>query len=212
VIRRSLVLAIALATAACTGTPEPTPTAPVPHPSPSLDGIPEFEGEGAAMPPGPYVNRDFDPDVTFRVGPGWEGGHSHAEFFDVQGHGGLAGFAHPEFVSGRDAEQTPADELSAAEALDLIRGNPEMRCRDSSVVAVGDAEAPTLRCRPDGPQEVFGGPEGEFVAQADWVIRVSAFEVDGILLLAIAAQIASDADVPAFLAAADQVFASAEFD
>jgi hypothetical protein len=214
VTRRLIALALALVSASCTGTPEPVPapSATTPRPGPTFNVLNEWlhVPEGAEMAPGRYLNREFNPDVVFEVGEGWHKGHDVREFFDVQGHGGLVGWARPAFLTDRDGERRRAVELLAADAVELIIGKPELHCRESSPVDMGGIEARSLTCEPETGEEVFGGKEGEFATTGGTILRISVFEVKGILMLGIAQ--VDPGGTEAYFDRADEICATVVFE
>ena len=167
--------------------------------------------EGAEMDPGLYLNREFDPDVVFEVGEGWQKGHFLPEFFDVQGKGGLVGWAHPQFMTDGDGDRNPAVELLAADAVDLLLAHTELHCREGSTVDMGGMEARSVTCEPAGAEEVFGGKEGEFTAIGGTTLRISVFEVHGILLLGVV-QVGPQGVAEVYFDEADKIFATVVFE
>jgi len=207
---RPVLLTLALATAACgsaqpeaqpptatrsTGDTPPVPSGSQSPPSPSRtpagsstpsagppSGLREVVGEGTPLEPGRYTYSTFEPRVTFRVGPGWEGGHTLAEFFDVfHGENMAQGFARPAFVAGPDG-RVDTDGLSpgrAVEALAAVRG---VRPSSDHRATVGGLRAVGVSFSAPEGVELFGGPEGEFVS-GEGRIRVMAVNVRGDLVL-----------------------------
>jgi hypothetical protein len=143
-----------------------------------------FVGDGTSLEPGRYRYDAFEPAMTFAVGPGWVGGHVHAEFFDVQREEGvLLGFARPTFVMGRDG----AVDSGRLGALDALRAIASIRGVDTDPVAttaIDGRRAFEIRTRSAGAVELFGGDEGTFTAEAGRH-RVIALEVEGVLVLVI---------------------------
>jgi hypothetical protein len=95
--------------AACSGAgapTEPTPSTSVVAASPSAnaraDVVHEFLG-AAPLEPGRTRYSAFQPPFTFVVPAGWEGGHDHADYFDVwNGADFVVGFGRPAAIAGPD--------------------------------------------------------------------------------------------------------------
>jgi hypothetical protein len=199
-----ILLALAVATAACgitqpeteptTGastapstskSPPPTSTAAVGSPTPSAEtpvGLLEVVGEGTPLEPGRYTYSPFEPRVTFRVGQGWEGGHTLAEFFDVfHGEDMAQGFARPAFVAGPDG-RVDTEGLSPDRAMRALAAVPAVRPSSDHRATVGGLRAVGFSFSAPEGVELFGGPEGEFVS-GEGRLRVMAVDVRGDLVL-----------------------------
>jgi hypothetical protein len=184
-----IALAIVLAlSVACTseGTREPetsTPGTPSGSPIPS-NGIARFEGDGAPLEPGRYAFDSFSgPPITFAIGPGWIGGHIHAEFFDVQRDAGgvLLGFADPTFVVGAEGV-VEVEGLNAEDAVGRFAANPPFVGGSVRSATIDGREAFEVRGMPETSVELFGGDDGTFTVEPGSV-RLIAVDVDGRLML-----------------------------
>ena len=178
-MRGRLLVAGLVILSACSREPVPDP------PSPSqTDDVLAFEGDGTPLEPGRYRYEAFEPAMTFEVGPGWLGGHTHAEFYDVQREeGALVGFARPTFVMGRDG---PVDVigLDAREAIRTISSIEEIDADPITETTVDGRPAWEVRTSADASVELFGSDDGTFTAEAGRH-RLLGVDVDGILVLVI---------------------------
>ena len=142
-----------------------------------------FIGDGAPLEPGRYTYDAFEPRMTFQIGPGWVGGHAHAEFFDVQREEGvLLGFARPAFVLGAEGE-VDADGLVPEEALRTIASIEELEAEPVTPTSIDGRPASELRFRTASDiVPLFGGDDGTFGIE-EGTNRLLAVDVDGTLVL-----------------------------
>jgi hypothetical protein len=185
--RIALVIVLALSVACSSeGTREPetsTPPTPSASSSPSK-GISRFEGDGAPLEPGRYAFDSFTgPPITFAIGPGWIGGHTHPEFFDVQREAGgvLLGFADPTFVVGAEGV-VEVEGLSAEDAVGRIAANPPFVGGSVRSGTIDGREAFEVGGMPETSVELFGSDDGTFTVEPGSV-RLIAVDVDGRLML-----------------------------
>jgi hypothetical protein len=185
--RIALVVVLALSVACSSeGTGEPetsTPPTPSASSSPSK-GISRFEGDGAPLEPGRYAFDSFTgPPITFAIGPGWIGGHTHPEFFDVQREAGgvLLGFADPTFVVGAEGV-VEVEGLSAEDAVGRIGANPPFVGGSVRSGTIDGREAFEVGGMPETSVELFGSDDGTFTVEPGSV-RLIAVDVDGRLML-----------------------------
>jgi hypothetical protein len=185
--RIALVTALALSVA-CTseGPNEPETSTPrTPSDSPTASsGISRFEGDGAPLDPGRYAFDSFTgPPITFAIGSGWIGGHTHSEFFDVQREAGgvLLGFADPTFVVGAGGV-VEVEGLNAEDAVGLIAANPPFVGGAVRSGTIDGREAFEVRGMPETSVELFGGDDGTFTVEPGSV-RLIAVDVGGRLML-----------------------------
>ncbi|HEX5936120.1 MAG TPA: hypothetical protein VFZ75_00285 [Actinomycetota bacterium] len=171
-----LVVLVGLAVA-CGAAPEQR--SPPSSPSPTA-----FVGDGAPLEPGRYTYDAFEPRMSFEIGPGWVGGHAHAEFFDVQREEGvLLGFARPGFVLGAEGE-VDADDLDPAAALRTIASIDELEAEPVTPTTIDGLRAFELRFRTTESVPLFGGDDGEFTIE-DGSNRLLAVDVDDTLVLVV---------------------------
>lgn len=148
------------------------------------NGVEPFEGDGAPLDPGRYAYDSFTGrPITFAVGPGWIGGHTHPEFFDVQREAGgvLLGFADPTFVVGAEGV-VEIDGRSAEDAVSTIAANPPFVGGSIRPATIDGREAFEVRGMPETSTELFGGNDGTFTVEPGSV-RLIAVDVEGRLLL-----------------------------
>jgi hypothetical protein len=175
---------------ACGGnesTPSPSATKSAEPSGTTVSGVAQEIPPGETeMEPGEYTFSRFEPEVTFRVGHGWQTGHQRAEFFDVwNGTDALVGWARPEFVIGRGGRRIATAELTAAAAIEAIAANAYVvsaaRPRDA---AIGGVSGTSLEFRTRLGGELFGGQEGAFAtAPRSARFRISAASPSGQLVL-----------------------------
>jgi hypothetical protein len=198
-VRRAAAFAALLLAACSGGVPaqpprSETPAVPTPpSPSADADGVHEFLGE-APLEPGVTRYSLFEPPFTFVVPEGWEGGHSHADYFDVwNGADLVVGFGRPSAVPGPESRididtLTPRDALRAmAELVDdpgpisetEIDGRPAFEMSFSV-----DRKAGLLRF-----------DAGVLHIEPPWRQRAIAFEVDGVLLVFLLQSTEPDAEL-----------------
>jgi streptogramin lyase len=143
-----------------------------------------FEGEGKSLEPGRYAFDEFEPPLSFEVGPGWLGGHSHGEFFDVQREEGvLLGFGRPRVVFGAEGE-VDVGGLGAEDALRTIATIDALDADPVSPTSIDGRRAFELRFRTDASTPLFGGDDGTFAIEPGGQ-RLLAVEVDGTLVLVV---------------------------
>ena len=148
------------------------------------NGAEPFEGDGAPLDPGRYAYDSFTgPPITFAVGPGWIGGHTHPEFFDVQRETGgvLLGFADPTFVVGAEGA-VEIHGRSAEDAARTIAANPPFVGGSVRSATIGGREAFEIQGMPETSTELFGSEDGTFTVEPGSV-RLIAVDVEGRLLL-----------------------------
>jgi hypothetical protein len=174
--RAAIVLALVGLVTACDGGDDAVPSAPT---TPSASA---FVGDGAPLEPGRYTFDAFEPPMTFEIGPGWVGGHAHAEFFDVQREEGvLLGFARPSFVLGVEGE-LDAEGLDPEVALTTIASIDELEAGPVTSTIVDGRPASELRFRTSDIVPLFGGDDGTFGIDAG-ANRLIAVDVDGTLVV-----------------------------
>jgi hypothetical protein len=181
------VLAAALAVACSTAPEADGPDGSTPTASPTGTGeteILEFVGDGAPLDPGRYTNAHFEPPLSFEIGRGWLGGHSHAEFFDVQREEGvLLGFGRPTFVMGAEGE-VDVSGLGAEDALRTIASTDGLDADPVTPTSIDGRRAFELRFRTNESVPLFGGDDGTFSIEPG-AQRLLAVEVDGTLVLVV---------------------------
>jgi hypothetical protein len=144
--------------------------------------ISEFAGDGAPLDPGRYTYDAFEPAMSFEIGPGWIGGHSHAEFYDVQREEGvLLGFARPRFVVGAEG-LVDVDDLGPENALRTIASIDALDAGLVAPTSIGGRPAFELRFRTTESVPLFGGDEGTFTIDPG-ANRLLGVEVDDTLVL-----------------------------
>jgi hypothetical protein len=184
--RVAVVLAFSVA---CSGSADRPGTSTPLTPSGSSttsNGTEPFEGDGAPLDPGRYAYDSFTgPSISFAIGPGWLGGHTHPEFFDVQREAGgvLLGFADPTFVVGAGGE-VEVEGLSAEDAAGTIAANPPFVGGSVRSATIDGHDAFEVRGMPEGSTELFGSDDGTFTVEPGSV-RLIAVDVDGRLMLII---------------------------
>jgi hypothetical protein len=143
-----------------------------------------FAVDGTPLEPGRYAYDAFEPSMTFEIGPGWIGGHAHAEFFDIQREEGvLLGFARPGFVLGVEGE-VEADGLDPETALRTIASIEELEAEPVAATSIDGRPAYELRFRTSESVSLFGGDEGTFTIEAG-SNRLLSVDVDGALVLVV---------------------------
>jgi hypothetical protein len=180
-------LAAALAVACTTAPDADGPAGSSPTASPTGTGeteILQFEGDGAQLDPGRYTNDEFEPPLSFAIGSGWLGGHSHDEFFDVQREEGvLLGFGRPTFVFGAEGE-VDVEGLGAEDALGTIASIDRLNADPVRPTSIDGRRAFELRFRTNESVPLFGGDDGTFSIEPG-AQRLLAVEVDGTLVLVV---------------------------
>lgn len=178
------VMLVACSGGAATTEPERTGSPDVSSsPSPSADpnAVQEFLGE-APLEPGVTRYSLFEPPFTFVVPEGWEGGHAHADYFDVwNGVDFVVGFGRPAAVPGPDGRidietLTPRDTLLAMREL-VDDPSP------ISETEVDDRPAFEMSFSVDRHAGVLRFDAGVLHIEPPWRQRAIAFEVDGVLLV-----------------------------
>lgn len=185
--RIALVIVLSFSAACSPGSPGAPETATSGTASGSATpsyGTEPFEGDGAPLDPGRYAYDSFTgPPITFAVGPGWVGGHTHPEFFDVQRAAGgvLLGFADPTFVVGTEGV-VEIDGRSAEDAVSTIAANPPFVGGSVRSATIDGREAFEVRGMPETSTELFGSNDGTFTVEPGSV-RLIAVDVEGQVLL-----------------------------
>ena len=171
----------ALATAtlvACTSAEPATP----PSPSARAEVVHEFVGGGAALEAGRIRYSAFEPPFTFAVPEGWEGGHEHADYFDVfDGTDFAVGFARPASIPGPHG-RVAADSLTPRRALRVIARIVE----DPSAITgteIDGRPAVEMSFSVDHHTGLLRFPDGTFHIDPPWRQRAVALDVDGTLLI-----------------------------
>jgi hypothetical protein len=142
----------------------------------------ELVGEGTPLEPGRYRFSPFDPPLTFEVAAGWEGGHTHVEFFDVwYGEDVSVGFARPAFVNGVDGP-VEIGRLTPRGVLDTIAGRG-FEVSDVASTTIGEVPALEMRFRVEETTALFGGPEGELNIEPRFAQRAITLDVDRTLVV-----------------------------
>jgi DNA-binding beta-propeller fold protein YncE len=141
-----------------------------------------FEGDGTSLRPGRYAYAQFAPSLSLEIGPGWIGGHMHAEFFDVQREEGvLLGFARPAFVLGARGEVEAAG-LAPDDALRTIATIDALDADAVAATSIDGHRAYEVRFRTSASVPLFGGDEGTFTIE-EGTHRLLALTIDGALAL-----------------------------
>jgi hypothetical protein len=202
-----VVVALVLALTCCSGpAPADRPRDPSPTPSASpsvtvtVEPVHELVGEGASLAAGRYRFSPFRPPLTFAVGEGWSGGHTHVEYFDVWNGEDLAiGFARPSFVTGVDG-RVDVGVLSPRGALDTISGTGVDAGRIEPT-AVDGRPALEMTFSVQRRRELFGGPAGPLRVEPRWRQRLITLDVEGALVLILVQSLgpASETEVDAVL-------------
>lgn len=108
-------------------------------PVPSEDALMQIEATGEPLPAGRYTREGFEPRITFELDGTWQAVQLAEGFFDVQQDIGTphviaVQFARPLGVYGADAAVEPT---SAADAVDILRGNTDLDVVESSPSRIG---------------------------------------------------------------------------
>jgi DNA-binding beta-propeller fold protein YncE len=141
-----------------------------------------FEGDGTPLPPGRYAYSDFAPSLSFEIGPGWIGGHMHAQFFDVQREEGvLLGFARPAFVLGA-RDEVEAGGLAPEDALQTIATIDAVDADAVVATSIDGHRAYEIRFRTTASVPLFGGDEGTFTIE-EGTHRLLALTIEDALVL-----------------------------
>jgi hypothetical protein len=192
-------VAVLLVAAACTGdaateptdaasssaapTETPTTSPAEPTPTATLPAEPvDVAGGGASLEPGVYTWSGFEPRVTFEVPGGWEGGHTHDDFFDVWlEEGAFVGFMRPaELVT--DEGPVPFGDLDPEAAVDAIAGRDGVDATEPLATIVGGAAGFAVDVSATGEDVAMFAIEGEEDAvpvPAGWWLRYRAVDVGG---------------------------------
>jgi hypothetical protein len=188
-VRRAAAGIAAVVLVACSGSgarPQPSRTEiPSVSTSPSLSADPnavhEFLGE-APLEPGLTRYSLFEPPFTFLVPEGWEGGHAHADYFDVwNGADLVVGFGRPSSVPGPDGRI----EVDALAPRDALRAMSELVDEPGPIseTEIDGRPAVEMSFSVDRRAGVLRFDAGVLHVEPPWRQRAIAFDVDGVLLV-----------------------------
>lgn len=188
-MRRVVAVAAAATLVACSGAGEPTPQPPSAPPAAATsstptgdaDAVHEFLGS-APLEPGVTTYSLFEPPFTFVVPEGWEGGHAHADYFDVwNGADLVVGFGRPAGIPGPDG-RIDIESLSPRAAL---RAMARMVDDPSPITEteVGGRPAFEMSFSVDRRAGLLRFEAGILHVEPPWRQRAIAFDVRGVLLI-----------------------------
>jgi len=187
-VRRVVAFAAAMLVS-CSAAGEPTPQPPgasspaatSPSPSPNADAVHEFLGS-APLEPGVTTYSLFAPAFTFVVPEGWEGGHAHADYFDVwNGTDLVVGFGRPSAVPGPDGriDMETLSPRAALRAMARIVDDPS----PITETEVDGHPAFEMSLSVDRRAGLLRFEAGVLHVEPPWRQRAIAFDVRGILLV-----------------------------
>jgi len=186
---RRVVAFAATVLVSCSAAGEPTPQPPGASPpaatsrSPTADAdvVHEFLGS-APLEPGVTTYSLFEPPFTFVVPEGWEGGHAHADYFDVwNGADLVVGFGRPAGIPGPDGR------------IDIESLSPRAALR--AMARIVDDPSPITETEVDGHPAfemsfsddrragLLRFEAGVLHVEPPWRQRAIAFDVGGVLLV-----------------------------
>jgi hypothetical protein len=159
---------------------EPAPTEPGPGASAEQDIV----GDGAELDPGVYTWAGFEPHVTFELGDGWEGGHTHDDFFDVWNEAYVA-FMRPRSLVQDAGKRIDARTLDPAATIRAIAGRTGVKASKPFRTAVGGAVGLGVDVTADGDVPLFLllGETNAVPVPAGWRLRYRAVDVGGVTVL-----------------------------
>ena len=154
-----------------------------------------MQGRYTSSPP-------FDVPFTFEViGEDWESGHMHGDFFDLlqipETSPGVPsrwiGFGLPTVIHGDP--DTPAADLTPADAADLLAARTDLETSEPSEVTVAGLEGTQIDMRTMTPNtHIFGGPGGDFGLGPEHDARLAIVPWDDGLLLFLVLATAGELD------------------
>jgi hypothetical protein len=151
-----------------------------PSPTPDADAVHEFLGS-APLEPGVTTYSRFEPPFTFVVPGGWEGGHAHADYFDVwNGADLVVGFGRPAGIPGDgriDIESL--DPRAALRAMARIVDDPSPITESE----VDGRPAFEMSFSVDRRAGLLRFEAGILHVEPPWRQRAIAFDVRGVLLV-----------------------------
>jgi hypothetical protein len=133
-----------------------------------------------------YTWAGFEPHVTFEVPNGWEGGHTHNDFFDVW-NAAYVGFMRPETLNVGSGTRLDASELDAAATAEAIAGREGVDASGPFRTAVGGAVGfgIDVAAKHDVPMFGLEGEQNDVPVAAGWRFRYRAVDVDGTIVLVV---------------------------
>jgi hypothetical protein len=146
-------------------------------------GEPREIREGAVLPPGLYTLRRFEPSVVLRLGPGWRGGHTFPEYFDVSVENSLIGFGRFDQALTADGEGRPLEGLVPSSAAELIAANSDVDAGSVADASIGGETGASVEFRPKFNTQLLTGPAGVYRVFTTSRYRFTFVEVDGVLVL-----------------------------
>ena len=188
-MRRVVAFAAAATLVACSGAGEPAaqppgaspPVATSPSPTADTNAVHEFLGS-APLEPGVTTYSQFEPPFTFVVPEGWEGGHAHADYFDVwNGADLVVGFGRPAAVPSPDGG-IDIESLSPRAALRAMAGIVD----DPSPITETEVDgrpAFEMSFSVDRRAGLLRFEAGVLHVEPPWRQRAIAFDVGGVLLV-----------------------------
>ena len=136
-------------------------------------------GGGDLEPPGAYTWTGFEPRVTFEVPSGWEGGHTHDDFFDVW-NGAFVGFMRPEHLVTGNGKPVSTAGMDPEATIGAITGRAGVHTEAGPFrTAVGGAAGFSVDVTAQQDVPMFGleGEENEVPVPKGWRLRYRAVGV-----------------------------------
>jgi hypothetical protein len=172
------------ASSAASPTASPVPSEPVPSEPVPSEAAEDIIGDGTELDPGVYTWSGFDPHVTFELPDGWEGGHTHDDFFDVWNDAYVA-FMRPQTFVTDSGKRIEASELDPAATVAAITGRTGVDASKPFETAVGGAAGfgVDVTAKKDVPMFMLLGEENAVPVATGWHLRYRAVDVDGVTVL-----------------------------
>jgi hypothetical protein len=198
--RRASFLLLALIVAGCATQPTPSAQASASasaEASERVEGVTELRSTTEPVPPGRYTRSSFAPLITLTLTVGWRAVQLHEGFFDVQRDVGspdviAVQFARPSVVYGAEGESVEA--VTAAEAAEALRSNPDFEIVGDNAAAIGDAQGQVIEIENagDAHASVLAVPPGPLGIDPDRRLWVAFLDTpDGLLAVMVGGSVAT---------------------
>jgi len=154
------------------------------EPVPSQPAEQDVVGDGAELDAGVYTWSGFEPHVTFELPEGWEGGHTHDDFFDVWNDAYVA-FMRPLSLVTDSGKRVDASTLDPAATVRAIAGRSGVEASEPFRTAVGGAAGfgVDVTAEKDVPMFMVRGADNAVPLPEGWHLRYRAVDVDGVTVL-----------------------------
>jgi hypothetical protein len=181
---------------------------PTGSPASSVAAARTFPPSQTPIAPGRYRWSRVAPAVSFDVGPGWELGHAHPEFFDLFRGSDFPSVSFARFTSVHSDATTQVPATDAQTVVAALSARSDVTLSGAEAVTLGGLSGTRFDLSVASPQTpLFMGPAGAFKMDPGFVNRYRVLDLPGGGVLVIGVHVRGDG-IEAASGLAEPIFAS----